>query len=80
MARPQSCQYREREAGFHEDTARLRELVSDGENLLAETDSGGSTLARDTLGPELYGELVSQRRSGATCSGQTGVQPPLHYP
>jgi len=66
MARPQSCQYREREAGPHEDTARLRELVSDGENLLAETDSGGSTLAGYTLSPELYGALVSQRRSGAT--------------
>jgi RHS repeat-associated protein len=44
------------------------------ENVLAETDSGGSTVARYTLGPELYGALVSQRRSGAT-SFHHGVHP-----
>jgi hypothetical protein len=31
-----------------------------------ETDSGNATIVRYTLAPEVYGSLVSQRRSGAT--------------
>jgi RHS repeat-associated protein len=52
----------------------MRRFLWDGENVLAETDSGGSTVARYTLGPELYGALVSQRRSRAT-SFHHGVHP-----
>jgi RHS repeat-associated protein len=49
-----------------QDSDGLRNTVWDGENILVETDSGNSTLARYTLAPEVYGSLVSQRRSGAT--------------
>ena len=49
-----------------EDSAGLRNLLWDLENLLVETDSGNGTVARYTLAPQLYGELVSQRRAGAT--------------
>lgn len=49
-----------------EDSAGLRNLVWDAENILAETDSGGTTEAAYTLAPEAYGSLISQRRSGAT--------------
>ena len=62
-----------RRRSYH-DSAGLRRFLWDGENVLAETDSGGSTLARYTLAPELYGALVSQRRSGAT-SFHHGVHP-----
>jgi len=48
-----------------EDSDGLRNTVWDGENILAETDSGGSTLAGYTLSQELYGALVSQRRGSA---------------
>jgi len=49
-----------------ENSEGLRNILWDGENLLAETDSAGSTVARYTLSPELYGALLSQRRGGAT--------------
>ena len=49
-----------------EDSDGLRNIVWDEENILVETDSGGSAVARYTLAPELYGTLISQRRSGAT--------------
>jgi len=49
-----------------EDSAGLRNIVWDRENILAETDSGGSTVARYTMAPRTYGEIVSQRRGGAS--------------
>ena len=49
-----------------EDSTGLRNLLWDLENILVETDSGQATVARYTLAPQLYGELVSQRRAGAT--------------
>jgi RHS repeat-associated protein len=49
-----------------EDAAGLRKVIWDLENILAETDSGGNAVAQYTLAPEAYGELISQRRSGAT--------------
>jgi RHS repeat-associated protein len=49
-----------------EDSDGLRNIIWDGENLLAETDSGDTTVAAYTLAPQRYGEPVSQRRSGAT--------------
>ena len=48
-----------------EDAAGLRNLLWDLENILVETDSGQATVARYTLAPQLYGELLSQRRSRA---------------
>jgi RHS repeat-associated protein len=41
-------------------------FIHDGENVLLETDSGGTTQAAYTLEPQAYGNLISQRRSGAT--------------
>ena len=49
-----------------EDSDGLRKLIWDAENILAETDSGGTTQAAYTLAPEAFGSLISQRRSGAT--------------
>jgi RHS repeat-associated protein len=49
-----------------EDSGGLSKLVWDGENVLRESDAGGTLVAQYTLRPELYGDLVSQRRSGAT--------------
>jgi len=49
-----------------EDSAGLRNLLWDRENIVVETDSNQATVARYTLAPQLYGELVSQRRAGAT--------------
>lgn len=49
-----------------EDSDALRNVVWDAENILLESDSGGSAVARYTLAPEMYGSLVSQRRGGAT--------------
>jgi len=49
-----------------EDSDGLRKLMWDLENILAETDSNNATVAVYTLAPEEYGELISQRRSGAT--------------
>jgi YD repeat-containing protein len=49
-----------------EDSAGLRNLIWDLENILVETDSNDATAAAYTLAPEAYGELVSQRRSGTT--------------
>jgi RHS repeat-associated protein len=49
-----------------EDSSGFRRFVWDKENILAETDSGGSTTAAYTMTPEQYGSLVSQRRSGAS--------------
>ena len=49
-----------------EDSDGLRNIIWDAENILAEVDSGGATVAQYTMAPEMFGELVSQRRSGAT--------------
>jgi RHS repeat-associated protein len=49
-----------------EDSGGLRNIIWDMENILVETDSNDATAAAYTLAPEMYGELVSQRRSGAT--------------
>jgi hypothetical protein len=49
-----------------EDSGGLRNLIWDLENILVETDSNDATAAAYTLAPEVYGELISQRRSGAT--------------
>jgi len=49
-----------------EDSEGLRKFVNDEQNVLIETDSGGTTQAAYTLEPAFYGNLVSQRRSGAT--------------
>jgi len=43
----------------------VRSLVWDRENILAEAGAGG-TVAAYTLAPAAYGQLVSQRRSGAS--------------
>jgi len=50
----------------YHDSGGLRSILWDGENILIEADSGGSTVARYTMAPQLYGSLISQRRSGAT--------------
>ena len=42
----------------------VRSLVWDRENIVAEADNAGATVARYTLAPAAYGHLVSQRRSG----------------
>ena len=39
-------------------------MIGDLENVLLEADSGGGAVARYTLNPQPYGELVSQRRGG----------------
>jgi RHS repeat-associated protein len=49
-----------------EDSQGLVKFIHDGENVLLETDSGGTTQAAYTLEPQAYGNLISQRRSGAT--------------
>jgi len=49
-----------------EDSAGLKKLIWDAENILAETNSGNSTVAQYNFEPEEHGMLVSQRRSGAT--------------
>jgi len=41
-------------------------VIWDQENIALETDSGNSTVAAYTHAPEGYGNLISQRRSGAT--------------
>jgi RHS repeat-associated protein len=49
-----------------QDSAGLAKFINDLDNVLAETDSGGTTQVAYTLEPQTYGNLVSQRRSGAT--------------
>jgi YD repeat-containing protein len=49
-----------------EDSGGLRNLIWDMENILVETDSNDATAAAYTMAPEMHGELISQRRSGAT--------------
>ena len=49
-----------------EDSDGLRNVIWDQENIALETDSGNSTVAQYTLAPQGYGNLISQRRSGAT--------------
>jgi RHS repeat-associated protein len=44
----------------YEDSAGLRKFVWDGENILLQTDSGGTTSRDYTYNPQGYGELVSQ--------------------
>ena len=50
----------------YNDSGGLKNIVWDAQNIVAETDSGGSIVARYTMNPQAYGELASQRRSGAT--------------
>jgi hypothetical protein len=42
-----------------QDSGGVRNALQDGGNILVETDSGSSAVARYTLAPELYGELIS---------------------
>ena len=49
-----------------EDSTGLKKLIWDRENILAELDNANATLVAYTLAPETYGNLISQRRSGAT--------------
>ena len=44
----------------YEDSAGLRKFVWDGENILPQTDSGGTTNRDYTYNPQPYGELISQ--------------------
>jgi len=49
-----------------QDSAGLARFINDVDNVLSETDSGGSTQVAYTIEPIQYGNLISQRRSGAT--------------
>jgi len=49
-----------------EDSAGVAKFINDMENVLIETNSGGTTQAAYTLEPQQYGNLLSQRRSGAS--------------
>jgi len=49
-----------------QDPAGLAKFINDEENVLLETDSGNSTVARYTLAPEVFGSLVAMRRSNAS--------------
>ena len=49
-----------------QDSSGLAKFINDLDNVLAETDSGGTTQVAYTLEPQTYGSLVSQRCSGAT--------------
>jgi YD repeat-containing protein len=49
-----------------EEGASAAKYVWDGAQVLLDTDAGDATVARYTLAPFGYGDLVSQRRSGAT--------------
>jgi len=51
----------------YNDSGGVKNIVWDGDNILIEADSGGSTVARYTMAPEVYGELLAQRR-GANSS------------
>ncbi|MCJ7750210.1 MAG: hypothetical protein MUQ65_03805, partial [Armatimonadetes bacterium] len=44
----------------YEDSAGLRKFIWDGQNILLQTDSGGTTNRDYTCNPQLYGELISQ--------------------
>jgi hypothetical protein len=48
------------------DSDGLRYIGWDGENIIGEADASLVTIVRYTLAPEVYGSLLSQRRSGAT--------------
>jgi len=49
-----------------EDSNGLTKFLNDMENVLLETDNGGATQVAYTLEPQIYGNLISQRRAGAT--------------
>jgi len=49
-----------------EDSAGVAKFINDMENVLIETNSGGTTQAAYTLEPQQYGNLLSQRRAGAS--------------
>jgi len=49
-----------------EDSAGVAKFINDMDNVLLETNSGGTTQAAYTLEPQQYGNLLSQRRSGAS--------------
>jgi len=69
----------------YEDSGGLRKFVWDGENILLQTDSGGTTNRDYTYNPQFYGELVSQsglfhhgacpELSRGDALGSTGVLP-----
>ena len=46
-----------------EDSSGLAKFIHDLENVLIETDSGGTTQVAYTLEPQTYGNLISQRRA-----------------
>jgi len=48
------------------DSEGFKNLIWDSENIIAETDSGGTAITSYTVTPEKYGSLISQRGSGAT--------------
>ena len=49
-----------------EDSDRLRNIIWDLHNILGEIDDAGNAVVQYTQAPEGYGELISQRRAGAT--------------
>ncbi len=52
-----------------DDASGATKFVWDRQNLLAETDGAGATQAEYTQTAETFGQLVSQRRGGATSTG-----------
>lgn len=49
-----------------QDSAGLAKFINDPDNVLLEMDSGGATQVAYTLEPQTYGNLIAQRRAGAT--------------
>ena len=49
-----------------QDSAGLAKFINDLDNVLAETDGGGTTQVAYALDPQTYGNLIAQRRSGST--------------
>jgi RHS repeat-associated protein len=49
-----------------QDSSGLAQFINDRENVLAETDGSGSTQVAYTMEPATYGNLIAQRRSGAS--------------
>jgi RHS repeat-associated protein len=49
-----------------EDSSGLAKLIWDRENILTETDTGGTTQAQWTLEPRRFGNLISQRRTSVS--------------
>jgi len=49
-----------------QDSSATAKFIWDGQKVLLETDAQGSTVVGYTLSDDVYGDLVSQRRSGAS--------------